>query len=64
MLEDCNLKEEFENRINPIILEPHEICPYKYICPFANLGNPETQCFGTRLSRDCIFVCDIIKLKE
>ena len=52
---------EFEERQEPIFLKPYEICVYKDICQFSNLGT-EVPCFGC-IARDWNFVCDIKRLK-
>jgi len=58
-----SLKEEFDSRTEPIILEPYKFCKYKSVCPFTCFET-EYPCEGCNRNRNSRFICDIKKLKE
>lgn len=54
-----NLETEFQNREEPVVLKPGEVCKFTPVCPYS-----QPNCYGSNGQRDWIFVCDIKKLKE
>lgn len=43
------LKKEFNNRTEKIILNEYEICPYKNVCPYRRIS--DIECLGCNENR-------------
>jgi len=58
-----DIQEEFDNRVDPIVLAAYTVCKYKNICPYRLKGS-QYYCRGTEPNRNVEFICDIQKLKN